>query len=109
MSEFQSSNPWLLRALNNSLGKRFWFGSIYKIGYDLSQSFAPILLNHLLDSVGAYVLLLATVIFFLDIHKGKIKYYEKDHIDSAVPTQRPTSWKSDDLAEAAHCFSLSEI
>jgi hypothetical protein len=32
-----------------------------------------------------------------------------DHIVSAVPTQRPASWKSDDPAEAAHCFSLSEI
>ncbi|XP_039688197.1 ABC transporter C family member 12 isoform X2 [Medicago truncatula] len=51
VSEFQSSNPWLLRALNNSLGKRFWFGGIYKIGYDLSQLVAPILLNHLLDSM----------------------------------------------------------
>jgi len=32
-----------------------------------------------------------------------------DHIVSAVPTQRPDSWKSDDPAEAAHCFSLAEI
>nr|XP_027190431.1 ABC transporter C family member 12-like isoform X3 [Cicer arietinum] len=31
MSEFQSSNPWLLRAFNNSLGKRFWYGGIYKL------------------------------------------------------------------------------
>ncbi|KAK7322538.1 hypothetical protein VNO77_25923 [Canavalia gladiata] len=51
MLEFQSSNPWLLRALNNSLGKRFWCGGIYKIGYDLSQFVGPILLNHLLNSM----------------------------------------------------------
>ncbi|XP_027190692.1 ABC transporter C family member 12-like [Cicer arietinum] len=51
MSEFQSSNPRLLRALNNSLGKRFWWGGIYKIGNDLSQFVGPILLNHLLDSM----------------------------------------------------------
>ncbi|KAG5033435.1 hypothetical protein JHK85_017417 [Glycine max] len=51
MLEFQSSNPWLLRALNSSLGKRFWMGGIFKIGNDLSQFVGPILLNHLLDSM----------------------------------------------------------
>ncbi|WJX30575.1 Multidrug resistance-associated protein 9 [Trifolium repens] len=51
MSEFESSNPWLLRALNSSLGKRFWIGGIFKIGNDLSQFVGPILLNHLLASM----------------------------------------------------------
>ncbi|CAL0302522.1 unnamed protein product [Lupinus luteus] len=51
MLELQSSNPWLLKALNNSLGKRFWCGGIYKIGNDLSQFVGPILLNHLLTSM----------------------------------------------------------
>ncbi|KAE9593921.1 putative xenobiotic-transporting ATPase [Lupinus albus] len=51
MLELQSSNPWLLKALNNSLGKRFWWGGIYKIGNDLSQFVGPILLNHLLTSM----------------------------------------------------------
>ncbi|XP_061357298.1 ABC transporter C family member 12-like [Gastrolobium bilobum] len=51
MLEFQNSNPWLLKALNNSLGKRFWWGGIYKIGNDLSQFLGPILLNHLLNSM----------------------------------------------------------
>ncbi|KAK7259662.1 hypothetical protein RIF29_25275 [Crotalaria pallida] len=51
MLESQSSNPWLLRALNNSLGKRFWWGGIYKIGNDLSQFVGPILLNHLLTAM----------------------------------------------------------
>ncbi|GAU16434.1 hypothetical protein TSUD_117830 [Trifolium subterraneum] len=50
-TEFESSNPWLLRALNSSLGKRFWFGGIFKIGNDLSQFVGPILLNHLLSSM----------------------------------------------------------
>lgn len=31
-----------------------------------------------------------------------------DHVVS-VPTERLASWKSDDPAEAAHCFSFSEI
>ncbi|XP_047166488.1 ABC transporter C family member 12-like [Vigna umbellata] len=51
MLEFQSSNPCLLRALNRSLGKRFWMGGFFKIGNDLSQFVGPILLNHLLDSM----------------------------------------------------------
>ncbi|CAJ1958713.1 unnamed protein product [Sphenostylis stenocarpa] len=51
MLEFQSSHPWLLRALNSSLGKRFWMGGIFKIGNDLSQFVGPILLNHLLASM----------------------------------------------------------
>ncbi|KAK2418076.1 putative LRR receptor serine/threonine-protein kinase [Trifolium repens] len=60
------------------------------------------------SAVGASILLLATVISCLVIHKGKRRYYEKDHIVS-VPTERPASWKSEDPAEAAHCFSLAEI
>ncbi|CAI8614548.1 unnamed protein product [Vicia faba] len=60
------------------------------------------------SAVGASVLLLATVISCLVMRKGKKRYYEKDHIVS-VPTQRPASWKSDDPAESAHCFSLAEI
>ncbi|KAK4259872.1 hypothetical protein QN277_006160 [Acacia crassicarpa] len=51
MLECQRSKPWLLRALNNSLGKRFWWGGVYKIFYDLSQFVGPILLNNLLKSM----------------------------------------------------------
>ncbi|XP_061346697.1 probable LRR receptor-like serine/threonine-protein kinase At1g67720 [Gastrolobium bilobum] len=60
------------------------------------------------SAVGASVLLLATVISCLFMHKGKRRYYEQDHIIS-LPTQRLASWKSDDPAEAARCFSFSEI
>ncbi|KAK7396544.1 hypothetical protein VNO78_17625 [Psophocarpus tetragonolobus] len=61
------------------------------------------------SSVGASVLLLATIISCLFMRKGKKRrYYEQDRIDS-LPTQRLASWKSDDPAEAAHCFSFSEI
>ncbi|KAK7337025.1 hypothetical protein VNO77_17583 [Canavalia gladiata] len=60
------------------------------------------------SAVGASILLLATVISCLFMRKGKRKYYEQDRIDS-LPTQRLASWKSDDPAEAAHCFSFSEI
>ncbi|XP_022898991.1 ABC transporter C family member 2-like isoform X2 [Olea europaea var. sylvestris] len=49
--EAQRSKPWLLRALNSSLGGRFWFGGFFKIGNDLSQLAGPVLLNHLLQSL----------------------------------------------------------
>ncbi|KAI8524459.1 hypothetical protein RHMOL_Rhmol13G0151500 [Rhododendron molle] len=42
------SKSWLLRALNGSLGGRFLFGGIFKIGNDLSRFVGPVLLNHLL-------------------------------------------------------------
>ncbi|KAI4297480.1 hypothetical protein L6164_037369 [Bauhinia variegata] len=51
MLESQRSNPSLLRALNSSLGKRFWLGGIFKIGNDLSQFVGPMLLNLLLKSM----------------------------------------------------------
>ncbi|XP_047940588.1 ABC transporter C family member 12-like [Salvia hispanica] len=49
--EVQRSKPWLLRALNRSLGGRFWYGGIFKIGNDLSQLAGPVILNHLLQSL----------------------------------------------------------
>ncbi|XVE94233.1 hypothetical protein REPUB_Repub01dG0264000 [Reevesia pubescens] len=49
--ETQRSKPWLLRALNCSLGGRFWLGGIFKIGNDLCQFAGPMLLNHLLQSM----------------------------------------------------------
>ncbi|XP_051129037.1 ABC transporter C family member 12-like isoform X2 [Andrographis paniculata] len=49
--ETRRSKPWLLRALNRSMGGRFWFGGLFKIGYDLSQLAGPVLLNHLLKSL----------------------------------------------------------
>ncbi|XP_010522096.1 PREDICTED: ABC transporter C family member 12-like isoform X2 [Tarenaya hassleriana] len=49
--ESQKPKPWLLRALNNCLGRRFWLGGLFKIGNDLSQFVGPVLLNHLLRSM----------------------------------------------------------
>ncbi|KAB1222717.1 ABC transporter C family member 2 [Morella rubra] len=51
IDESQKPKPRLLRALNNSLGGRFWWGALFKIGNDLSQFAGPILLNHLLQSM----------------------------------------------------------
>ncbi|KAI4349201.1 hypothetical protein L6164_009823 [Bauhinia variegata] len=60
------------------------------------------------SSVGAAVLLLATVVSCLFMFKGKKKYYEQEHLVS-LPTQWLASSKSDGPAEVAHCFSLPEI
>ncbi|KAK6932100.1 ABC transporter type 1, transmembrane domain [Dillenia turbinata] len=49
--ESQRPKPWLLRALNHSLGGRFWWGGFWKIGNDASQFVGPILLNSLLQSM----------------------------------------------------------
>ncbi|KAF2534155.1 hypothetical protein F2Q70_00030476 [Brassica cretica] len=49
--ESQRRKPWLLRALNSSLGGRFWLGGIFKIGNDLSQFVGPVVLSHLLRSM----------------------------------------------------------
>ncbi|KAF8030774.1 hypothetical protein BT93_D0071 [Corymbia citriodora subsp. variegata] len=49
--ESQRPKPWLLRALNSSLGRRFWLGGFFKIGNDLSQFVGPTLLNCLLKSM----------------------------------------------------------
>ncbi|CAK9142859.1 unnamed protein product [Ilex paraguariensis] len=49
--ESQRSKPWLLRALNCSLGGRFWYGGLFKIGNDLAQFVGPVILSHLLQSL----------------------------------------------------------
>ncbi|KAH0893798.1 hypothetical protein HID58_056227 [Brassica napus] len=49
--ELEKPKPWLLRALNNSLGGRFWWGGFWKIGNDCSQFVGPLLLNELLKSM----------------------------------------------------------
>ncbi|CAI0545470.1 unnamed protein product [Linum tenue] len=51
IEESKKKNPWLLRALNNSLGARFWLGGLFKIGNDLSQFVGPVILNQLLQSM----------------------------------------------------------
>ncbi|XP_047256574.1 ABC transporter C family member 2 isoform X5 [Capsicum annuum] len=47
--ESQKPKPWLLRALNCSLGGRFWWGGFWKIGNDASQFIGPLILNQLLQ------------------------------------------------------------
>ncbi|XP_055802160.1 ABC transporter C family member 12-like isoform X4 [Solanum dulcamara] len=49
--ESQRKKPWLLRALNSSLGGRFWYGGLFKVGSDLCQFVGPLLLNRLLESL----------------------------------------------------------
>jgi ABC-type multidrug transport system fused ATPase/permease subunit len=51
IEESQRPKPWILRALNRTLGARFWFGGIFKIGNDLSQFVGPFILSHLLESL----------------------------------------------------------
>ncbi|KAK4349562.1 hypothetical protein RND71_032317 [Anisodus tanguticus] len=50
--ESQRPKPWLLRALNRSLGGRFWWGGFWKIGNDASQFIGPLILNQLLQVFG---------------------------------------------------------
>lgn len=49
--ECTKEKPSLLRALNKSLGARFWLGGIFKIGNDASQFVGPTFLNLLLQSM----------------------------------------------------------
>uniref|UniRef100_A0A1D1Z5A5 ABC-type xenobiotic transporter n=2 Tax=Anthurium amnicola TaxID=1678845 RepID=A0A1D1Z5A5_9ARAE len=49
--ESRKPKPWLLRALNRSLGGRFWLGGFFKIGNDVSQFVGPVILNLLLLSM----------------------------------------------------------
>ncbi|KAF8030768.1 hypothetical protein BT93_D0066 [Corymbia citriodora subsp. variegata] len=49
--ESQWPKPWLLRALNSSLGGRFWLGGLFEMGCGLFEFAGPILLNYLLQSM----------------------------------------------------------
>ncbi|KAG9439107.1 hypothetical protein H6P81_019272 [Aristolochia fimbriata] len=51
LKESRKPKPWLLRALNGSIGARFWLGGLFKIGNDASQFVGPIILNLLLESM----------------------------------------------------------
>ncbi|KAJ1698124.1 hypothetical protein LUZ63_006636 [Rhynchospora breviuscula] len=51
IEETHKPKPWLLRALNGSLGGRFWLGGLFKIGNDASQFVGPVILNLLLASM----------------------------------------------------------
>ncbi|XP_057513456.1 probable LRR receptor-like serine/threonine-protein kinase At1g67720 [Actinidia eriantha] len=60
-------------------------------------------------SIGAAVLLIATVAACLLIHKGKKKYTKQDSLEHTMPAQRLASPLGDAAKEAAQCFTLSEI
>ncbi|GLT67383.1 hypothetical protein SLA2020_396970 [Shorea laevis] len=72
--ETQKKKPWLLRALNNSLGGRFWLGGLFKIGNDLSQFVGPLLLNQLLQSMErgdpAWVGYIYSFLIFVGVSSG---------------------------------------
>ncbi|KAJ4704831.1 Kinase-like protein [Melia azedarach] len=61
------------------------------------------------SSVGAAVLLIATVVSCLFMHKGKKGSYNQDQPRHSLPVQRPVSSLKEAPAEAAHCFTLSDI
>ncbi|GLT85718.1 hypothetical protein SLE2022_038980 [Rubroshorea leprosula] len=79
----QRKKPWLLRALNNSLGGRFWLGGLFKIGFDLSLFVGPLLLNHLLKSMEqgdpAWIGYIYAFLFFVGVSCGVLseaQYYQ---------------------------------
>lgn len=61
------------------------------------------------SSVGAGVLLIATIASCLFMSKGKKRYFEQDQLDHSPPVQRLVSSKSKAHTEAACCFTFSEI
>ncbi|KAK4583398.1 hypothetical protein RGQ29_026228 [Quercus rubra] len=61
------------------------------------------------SSVGAGVLLIATITSCLFLSKGKKRYFEQDQLDHSPPVQRLVSSKSKAHTEAAYCFTFSEI
>ncbi|GLT72298.1 hypothetical protein SLA2020_442470 [Shorea laevis] len=61
------------------------------------------------SSVGAAVLLIATIASCLFMSKGKNRYFEQDQLEHSLPVQRLVSSKSDAPTEAAHCFTFSDI
>ncbi|KAK4833706.1 hypothetical protein QYF36_009691 [Acer negundo] len=61
------------------------------------------------STVGAAVLLIATIVSCLFLCKGKKSHYDQDHVRNSLPVQRPVSSPSDAPSEAAHCFTLSDI
>ncbi|KAK1563126.1 hypothetical protein Q3G72_022753 [Acer saccharum] len=61
------------------------------------------------STVGAAVLLIATIVSCLFLRKGKKSHYDQDHVRHSLPVQRPVSSRSDAPSEAANCFTLSDI
>ncbi|KAL6998256.1 DNA helicase [Sarracenia purpurea var. burkii] len=63
----------------------------------------------IVSSIGASILLTATIVSCLLMHKGKKKYPKQDQLEHTMPVQRLVSSLGDAAKEAAHCFTLSEI
>ncbi|KAH7513030.1 hypothetical protein FEM48_Zijuj12G0153100 [Ziziphus jujuba var. spinosa] len=61
------------------------------------------------SSVGAAGLLIATIVSFIFIRKVKKRHPERDQPRHTLPVQMLVSSKSNAPAEAAHCFTFSEI
>ncbi|KAK9289650.1 hypothetical protein L1049_007808 [Liquidambar formosana] len=61
------------------------------------------------SSVGAAVLLIATIVSCIFMRKGKKRYFEQDQLQLALPSQRLPSSLGNAATEAAHCFTASEI
>ncbi|XP_010253497.1 PREDICTED: probable LRR receptor-like serine/threonine-protein kinase At1g67720 [Nelumbo nucifera] len=61
------------------------------------------------STVGAVVLLLATILSCIFMHKGKKKYSEEDQLVQSLPPQKLVSSSSEVATETAHCFSFAEI
>ncbi|XAR69028.1 Non-specific serine/threonine protein kinase [Bertholletia excelsa] len=61
------------------------------------------------SSVGAGILLIATIISCVLIKKGQKEYPKQDQLTHNVPAQRLVSSLGDAAKEAAHCFTLSEL
>ncbi|XP_021891521.1 probable LRR receptor-like serine/threonine-protein kinase At1g67720 [Carica papaya] len=61
------------------------------------------------SSVGAAVLLIATIASCIFMRKGKRRYNNRDELRHSLPVQSLASTLNDAPAEAAHCFSLYEI
>ncbi|KAJ4979914.1 hypothetical protein NE237_010694 [Protea cynaroides] len=61
------------------------------------------------SSVGAAVLLIATIISYIFLHRGVKKYYKEEKFSPSLPPQSLVSSPRDVATEAAHCFVFSEI
>ncbi|XP_028066432.1 probable LRR receptor-like serine/threonine-protein kinase At1g67720 [Camellia sinensis] len=61
------------------------------------------------SSVGAAVMLVATIASCLLMHKEKMKYLKQDQLEHTKHTQRLVLSLGDGANEAAHCFALSEL
>ncbi|EXC16282.1 putative LRR receptor-like serine/threonine-protein kinase [Morus notabilis] len=57
------------------------------------------------SSVGAGILLIATIVSCICLHKGKKRNHEQEPLGQSLPV----SIRSDAPAEAAHCFTFTEI